>query len=87
MVESKHLEMIICNGVGRSGLANENEVITSALRELLRYRDVGTVEGFETAIRSSLEYYNLMKEYKQQTEDVRKIIPKFSHNLSDVTSY
>lgn len=85
MVENRELELIIYSGVGRSGIANENEVITSALRELLDYRNIGTVEGYEIAIKSSMENYNLMKEYKDNTS--KKIHPKFMYNLSDTTSF
>lgn len=84
MIENKDIELILQYGVGRSGLSNENEVIASALRELLSYRNVGTVEGYEIAINSYTDAYNRMKEYKSKIS--RKIRPTFLRNLSDTTS-
>lgn len=41
--------------------------------ELEQYRAIGTVEGYEKAIQSSMEYYNLMKEYKAKVDELEAI--------------
>ena len=44
-----------------------------ALEEIQQYRAIGTVEGYEKAIQSSMEYYNLMKEYKARVDELEAI--------------
>ena len=40
-----------------------------ALEEVEQYRALGTVEGFQSALDSSMEYYNQMKKYKYKLQD------------------
>ena len=41
--------------------------------KLADYEAIGTVEGYEKAIQSSMEYYNLMKEYKTKVDEFEAI--------------
>lgn len=44
-----------------------------ALEEIQQYRAFGTVEGFERAIKSSIENYNLYREYKAKVQEFETI--------------
>jgi len=48
------------------------DMAIKALEEVQRYRAIGTVEGFERAIQSSIENYNLYREYKAKVQEVAK---------------
>lgn len=48
------------------------DMAINALEEVQRYRAIGTVEGFERAIQSSIENYNLYREYKAKAQEVAK---------------
>lgn len=48
------------------------DMAIEALEEVQRYRAIGTVEGFERAIQSSIENYNLYREYKAKAQEVAK---------------
>lgn len=58
---------------------SQNEVFEAvkmskeALEEVEQYRALGTVEGFQKALDSSLEYYNQMKEYKAKLQEYEAI--------------
>lgn len=39
------------------------------MEEVEQYRALGTVEGFQSALDSSMEYYNQMKKYKYKLQD------------------
>jgi hypothetical protein len=52
----------------------------NALEEIQRYRVIGTVEGFERAIQSSIENYNLYREYKAKVQEVAK---EYMHSCYD----
>ena len=41
--------------------------------EIQQYRAIGTVEGYELAIQSSIENYNLYREYKAKVQDFEAI--------------
>lgn len=41
---------------------------TEIPEELKQYQAIGTVKGYEEAIKASLEYYNLMKEYESKLQ-------------------
>ena len=47
--------------------------IRKLIEEIQQYRAIGTVEGYEKAIQSSMEYYNLMKEYKAKVDELEAI--------------
>ena len=49
--------------------SEENQIIIQALEEVEQYRALGTVEGFQKALDSSLEYYNQMKEYTDKLQE------------------
>lgn len=54
----------------------EKEAITTAiqaLEEIQAYRAIGTVEGYERAIESSIENYNLYREYKAKVQALEAI--------------
>ena len=44
-----------------------------ALEEIQQYRAIGTVEGYENAIKSYTETYILMKEYKSKLQELEAI--------------
>ena len=44
-----------------------------ALEEIQQYRAIGTVEGYENAIKAYTETYILMKEYKSKLQDFEAI--------------
>ena len=44
-----------------------------ALEENQQYRAIGTVEGYERAIQSSIENYNLYREYKGKVQEFESI--------------
>ena len=48
-------------------------VAIQALEELQQYRAIGTAEGYERAIQSSVENYNLYREYKEKVQDFEAI--------------
>ena len=73
MTENESIENILYMGVGRSGLENEPHEIAQALSELMEYRAIGTVEGYERAIQSSIENYNLYREYKAKVQEFEAI--------------
>ena len=41
--------------------------------EIQQYRAIGTVEGYERAIQSSIENYNLYREYKAKVQEYKAI--------------
>ena len=48
-----------------------------ALEELEQYRALGTVEGFKSALDSSAEYYNQMKEYKAKLQECEEKLVEY----------
>ena len=59
-------DMKICDG-------EEMDVAIKALEEVQQYREIGTVEGYERVIESSIENYNLYREYKAKVQEYRTI--------------
>ena len=49
------------------------EIAIQALKEIREYRELGTVEGYERAIKSSIENYNLYREYKAKVQEFEAI--------------
>lgn len=50
--------------------------------KLAEYEEIGTVEGYERAIGSSIENYNLYREYKAKVQEIRnKAIDEFARRL------
>ena len=49
------------------------DVAIKALEEVEQYRAIGTLEGYERAIESSIENYNLYREYKAKVQEYRAI--------------
>lgn len=49
------------------------KVAMIALTDIQAYRAIGTVEGYERAIESSIENYNLYKEYKAKVQEFEAI--------------
>lgn len=47
--------------------------IYEAFEELGQYRAIGTVKGYECAIQSSIENYNLYREYKEKLQEFKEI--------------
>ena len=43
------------------------------IKELEQYQAIGTVEGYERAIESSIENYNLYREYKTKVQEYSEI--------------
>ena len=48
-------------------------IVIKALEDLEQYRAIGTVKGYERAIESSIENYNLYREYKAKVQDFEAI--------------
>lgn len=61
-----HGELFIVLRSARDFMENLNE-------EIQQYRATGTVEGYELAIQSSIENYNLYREYKAKVQDFEAI--------------
>ena len=53
--------------------SSDLDVAIQALEEIQQYRAIGTVKGYERAIESSIENYNLYKEYKAKVQDFEAI--------------
>lgn len=54
--------------------ANEAiKIAVKAIKEVKQYRAIGTVEGYERAIQSSIENYNLYREYKAKVKEYEAI--------------
>ena len=51
----------------------EFKKLVVCLEELQQYRAIGTVKGYERAIESSIENYNIYKEYKAKVQDFEAI--------------
>ena len=49
------------------------EDLVKCLEELEHYRAIGTVKGYERAIQSSIENYNLYREYKAKVQEYEEI--------------
>lgn len=49
------------------------DMAIQALEEIQQYRAIGTVEGYERAIQSSIENYNLYREYKAKVQEYEAI--------------
>ena len=49
------------------------QVAIKALEEIQQYRAIGTVEGYERAIQTSIENYNLYREYKAKVQEFEAI--------------
>ena len=64
------LKMIATHG---SLPTNAKDEAIKALEEVQQYRAIGTVEGYERAIESSIENYNLYREYKAKVQEYRTI--------------
>lgn len=67
---------IIKHKVGRfqNDMINDAlDVAIKALEEVQQYRAIGTVEGYERVIESSIENYNLYREYKEKVQEYRTI--------------
>lgn len=52
---------------------NQQTIIATQHETLKQYRAIGTVEGYERAIQSSIENYNLYREYKARVQEFEKI--------------
>ena len=67
MADKEYLtDMNVCDG-------EEMDVAIKALEEVQKYRAIGTVEGYERVIESSIENYNLYREYKAKVQEYRAI--------------
>lgn len=53
------------------------KTVKEALGELGQYRALGTVEGFKSALDSSAEYYNQMKEYKAKLQECEEKLVEY----------
>ena len=67
-----------CECIDINGACNEEckdfyDMAIQALEEIQAYRAIGTVEGFERAIKSSIENYNLYREYKAKVQEFETI--------------
>ena len=73
MTENEALEILNneCEDISKVQIALK--VAREALSEIQQYRAIGTVEGYERAIQSSVENYNLYREYKAKVQEVEKI--------------
>jgi len=58
----------------------EIKTVLQAFEQLKQYRAIGTPEGYERAIESSIENYNLYKEYKAKVQDF-EVIEEFVKQL------
>ena len=52
---------------------NQRAIISTQHETLKQYRAIGTVEGYERAIQSSIENYNLYREYKAKVQEFEAI--------------
>ena len=81
MTENEAIERIksgICNEIGTAKYCHDNcmhgvehcaySMAINALEEIQAYRAIGTVKGYERAIESSVENYNLYREYKAKVQ-------------------
>lgn len=53
--------------------AKAYEMAVKNLEEIQAYQSIGTVKGYESAMESSIENYNLMREYKLKTQQFEAI--------------
>ena len=60
------LKMVEAHG---SLTSKAKDMAIQALEELQQYRAIGTVKGYEDAIQSSIENYNLYREYKAKVQE------------------
>lgn len=69
------LTMEVVQEVKRMDAEHDGEILglIKSLKELGQYRAIGTVKGYERAIQSSIENYNLYKEYKAKVEQFEEI--------------
>lgn len=58
---------------GKGLVSESHKIAIKALEEIQQYRAIGTVKGYERAIESSIENYNLYKEYKAKVQDFEAI--------------
>lgn len=65
-------EKYMCNADDME-CGKEHKQLADWLEELQQYRAIGTVEGYERAIESSTENYNLYREYKAKVQEYRTI--------------
>lgn len=86
MTENEAIERIksgICNEIGTAKYCHDNcmhgiehcaySMAIQALEEIQQYRAIGTVEGYENAIKAYTETYILMKEYKSKLQEFEAI--------------
>lgn len=77
MTENKAIEIIeyikTFDEMNFGATKNALDMAIKAFEEIQEYRAIGTVEGYEAAIKSSIENYNLMKEYKAKLQDYEAI--------------
>ena len=64
--EAKRPKFAIVGGGRNAGRTLKAHI--ELLEELEAYRAIGTVEGYERAIKSSIENYNLYREYKAKVQ-------------------
>ena len=60
-------------GDNEKGTVERNNLAIKALEEIQKYREIGTPQGFKDAIQSSIDNYNLMKEYKAKLQEYEEI--------------
>lgn len=53
--------------------SQEKEALQMIIEEIQQYKAIGTVEGYENAIKAYTETYILMKEYKSKLKDFEAI--------------
>lgn len=75
MTENK-AKILLCQMHLPQFVEEEKQALTmviQALEEIQQYRAIGTVEGYENAIKAYTETYILMKEYKSKLQDFEEI--------------
>ena len=75
MTEQKAIEIIKREEQweSNSSISKAFNIAIEALEEVQQYREIGTVEGYERVIESSIENYNLYREYKAKVQEYRAI--------------
>lgn len=59
--------------MAESKIILSKDLMDKVIEELTEYRAIGTVEGYELAIQSSIENYNLYREYKAKVQQYEAI--------------
>ena len=70
---TEHTKVYEDDVVFTSDFVKAYEMAINALSEIQPYRAIGTVEGYENAIKAYTETYILMKEYKSKLKDFEAI--------------